>query len=428
MRRRRSAGAASLAAAAALLAACGAGTGAHEQRAQVVAARATPRPPSATPPVTPSASVSGTASPSPSRTAPGRGEGTVTVVAYRGYAEYGGSDSAVNWVGEFERNTGCRVNLRYAQNADELDKLVSGGDYDAVAAPPQVAGRLIAEKKAAALTTSLIPRYQQIPEWLRTQPAITAEGRVYGVPYLWGYYRTFYDDSRSPRPKADALYSGAVPAVLRDGPLSIADAALRLKESKPSLGVKNPFKLTRQQFDAALALLGAHAAGGRSYWTNPVEAVQALSGGEARVVRALPYTGYVARAAGRPVKALDERGPTTGWVDSWMISAQAAAPNCAYRWIDWAVSAKPEQQAAVWNGLAPANPRGCTWDPGDDAAKAARAALAARVCDAYQVDGERPRDVAFAVRPSKDCGGRDGECTDYAEWAAAWQRLVRPTG
>ncbi|MBB4705482.1 extracellular solute-binding protein [Sphaerisporangium siamense] len=424
MRRRRSAGAASLAAAAALLAACGAGTGAQEQRAQVVPARATPRPPSATPSVTPSSS----ASPSPSRTAPGRGEGALTVVAYRGYAEYGGSDSSVNWVGEFERNTGCRVTLRSMQGADDLDKLVSEGGFDVVAAPPQVAGRLIAEKKAAALTTSLIPRYHQIPEWLRTQPAIASGGRVYGVPYLWGYYQTFYDASRSPHPKADALYSGAVPAVLRDGPLSIADAALRLKRSKPSLGVKNPFQLTRQQFDAALALLGEHAAGGRSYWRNPVEAVQALTGGEARVVRALPYTGYVARAAGRPVKALDERGPTTGWVDSWMISAQAAAPNCAYRWIDWTISGKPQQQAAAWNGLAPANPRGCTWDPGDDAAKEARAALAARICDAYHVDGDRPRDVGFAVRPSKDCGGRDGECTDYAEWAVAWQRLVRPTG
>ncbi|RCG32436.1 extracellular solute-binding protein [Sphaerisporangium album] len=411
-------------AAAMLLAGCGAVSSASE-RTGVAPSRTGPTSPapSASPsPATPAPGASAT----PRPTAPGRGEGALTVLAGRGYAEYGASDSAVNWVGEFERGSGCKVNLRYPQpGTDGMDKLVSQGAFDVVSAPPEVAGRLIAERKAAPLTTSLLPYYQQIPEWLRDQRAFTSGGKVYGVPYLWGYHLTLYDAGALSRAPQDAPYSDRGPVMLRDSPMSIADAALVLKKRRPALGVEDPFQLTRQQFDAAVSLLAEKKDAGRSYWTNPVEAVQGFTGGGVRVERALPYTLAVAGGAGRQVKAVDERGTTTGWVDSWMISAQAAAPNCAYRWIDWVSSAKPQQQAAAWNGLAPANPRACSYDPKGTAGQAARAALAARVCDAYGVDDDaRIAKIDFAVRPSKDCGGRDGECTDYADWAAAWQRLV----
>ncbi|MEU9887315.1 extracellular solute-binding protein [Sphaerisporangium sp. NPDC051011] len=406
-----------------LLAGCGAASSASESAlARGGVTSHTPSTPAVSPsPATPTPRASST----PSPTAPGRGEGALTVLAGRGYAEYGASDSAVNWVGEFERGSGCKVNMRYPQpGPDGMDKLVSQGAFDVVSAPPEVAGRLIAEKKAAPLTTSLLPHYQQIPEWLRGQRAITSGGAVYGVPYLWGYYLTLYDAGALSRAPRDAPYTDRGPVMLKDSPMSIADAALALKDRRPSLGVKDPFQLTRQQLDAAVALLGEKKDAGRSYWTIPVEALQGFTGGGVRVERALPYTLAVASRAGWPVKAVDERGPTTGWVDSWMISAQAAAPNCAYRWIDWVGSAKAQQQAAAWSGLAPANPRACSYAPKGGASQAARAAVAARLCDAYGVgDDARIAKIDFAVRPSRDCGG--GECTDYADWAAAWQRLVR---
>ncbi|WP_405140533.1 extracellular solute-binding protein [Sphaerisporangium sp. NBC_01403] len=365
-----------------------------------------------------------TPAPTPSRRALGPGEGAVTVLTLRGYAEYGGSDPAFDWVGPFEDDTGCRVNLRFPQTGDQLDKLLAQTSYDVVSAPPELAGRLIAERKVAPLTTSLVPHYDDIPEWLRSQRSVVDGDKVYGVPYLWGSYVTLYDGATGRPAKGDALYSDPGPIMLRDSPLSIADAALALRKRRPALGVKNPFELTPAQLDAAVALVGGRGHGARTYWKDPIDALQGFAGASVRLGRALPYQLDILRRAGRPLKAVGGE-PTTGWVDSWMLSAQAAAPNCAYRWLDWISSPAAQQQAAAWNGLAPANPSACGYR-GDESRKYSHAERARRVCDAYRVkDKAWIKKISFAVRPARDCGGGHGECTDYAEWAARWQQLVR---
>ncbi|WP_262841752.1 extracellular solute-binding protein [Sphaerisporangium corydalis] len=378
-----------------------------------VAAAPSPTPPAAT--ATPSPSSTPTSTPTPvpksSRGTPGPGEGMLTVLTFRGYAEYGGSDPDVNWVKPFEQSTGCRVNLRFPQSGDQMDKLLAQTAFDVVAAPPEVTGRLIDERKVVPLTTSLISGYDAIPRWLRTQRSVTAGGKVYGVPFLWGSYVTLYDSGGARPAKGDAIYSDRGPVTVRNSPMSIADAALALKGRRPKLGVKDPFELTPAQLDAAMALL-TERQGERVYWREPIEALQGLAGSTVRLGRALPYQLDILRRAGRPVKAVPDE-PTTGWVDSWMVSAQATAPNCAYKWLAWTASAGTQRQAAAWNGLAPANPAAC-------------GGAAARVCAAYRVkDDKWLKKISFAVRPSKDCGGRHGECTDYAEWATRWQQLVR---
>ena len=40
-----------------------------------------------------------------------------------------------------------------------------------------------------------------------------------------------------------------------DNPIQIADAALYLKTTKPSLGITDPYELTQPQFQAAVSLL-----------------------------------------------------------------------------------------------------------------------------------------------------------------------------
>jgi putative spermidine/putrescine transport system substrate-binding protein len=349
------------------------------------------------------------------------------VATYRGYAEYGGSDPQLNWVGNFQTETGCRVNLRFPQTNDQMEKLLAQSSYDVVSAPPDIAGQLISDKKVVPLTTSLVPHYDEIPQWLRSQRAFTAAGQVYGVPYLWGSYETIYYGAKTPPAKGDGIYSDRGPVMLRDSPLSIADAALTLKKQRPGLKIKDPFELTASQLDAAMTLLSPKRGGERSYWKEPLDALQGFAGESVRLGRALPYHLDVLRTAGHPVQALGDE-PTTGWVDSWMLSARAAAPNCAYKWIDWVSSAKVQQQAAVWNGLAPANRGACTWAPKGSAQTPdaeQQTAKAKRICGDYHVsDNARIKKISFAVRPARDCGGRDGECTDYAEWAVRWQELV----
>lgn len=377
------------------------------------AARETPARTVAAPSPSPSTSPTPTPSPSPTPTALGKGEGVVRVLALRGYVEYGGVDPKVNWIMDFERETGCRVRLTYIDRGTRLDRVLADGPYDVVSAPPEAAGRLIAERRVAPLTTALIPHYTEIPRWLRELPAVTAHDRVYGVPYLWAYHQIGYDPARTGRDGAPkdvgALFREPGPVMLRDDPLTIADAALALRgKDRPD----DPFRLTPEQLDAAMALLDGRKGDERTYWRGSLDVVRGFAPGRLRLAQALPYQLGVLARAGRPVRAVTP-ARTTGWADSWMISATAQSPNCAYRWIGHMVSRGVQRQAAEWTGLAPANPKACT-------------GRARRVCADYRVDDPRLAGrIAFAVRPTADCGDGAAGCTDYAEWERRWRELVR---
>ncbi|GGM67903.1 spermidine/putrescine ABC transporter substrate-binding protein [Thermopolyspora flexuosa] len=390
------------------LAACG-----GPQTATTVVAEAAARTRQVAASASPSGTPSPSASPAPTPTALGKGEGTVNVLALRGYVEYGGVDPTVNWIAAFERNTGCRVRLTYAERGERLDQALAEGSYDVVSAPPETAGRLIAEGRAAPLATRLVSHYRDIPKWLRTLPAFTAGDRVYGVPYLWAYHQVGYDRAQLGRDAAPAdigaLFRDRGPVMLRDDPLTIADAALALDGED---GTKDPFRLTRERFDAAVALLEARGEDERAFWRSSTDVVRGFAPGRLRLAQALPYQVGVLARADRPVQGVTPRR-TTGWADAWMITAGAANVNCAYRWLGHVSSADVQREAAAWTGLAPANPKACT-------------GRTRRICDDYRVDdpGLRGR-IVFAVRPTADCGDGTTGCVDHAEWQRRWRELVR---
>ncbi len=43
----------------------------------------------------------------------GEGEGEVNLVAWAGYVEDGSTDPDVDWVTDFEKETGCQVNVKF---------------------------------------------------------------------------------------------------------------------------------------------------------------------------------------------------------------------------------------------------------------------------------------------------------------------------
>jgi putative spermidine/putrescine transport system substrate-binding protein len=374
---------------------------------QTGAAEALPATSGATPsPSAPSSAQSSVQTPVPSGSATpapialtGPGEGSVRVLALNGYAEWGGTDPTVNWVTPFQDETGCKVSLTFYDPGQE-DKPggVSLGTFDAVSATPEIAGRLIDEGKVAPLNTALIKGYSKLSSRLRELPAITKDDQVFGVPYLWGVNEVLYDTTKVGPANAGAIYGDKGPVLLRDSPMSIADAALAL--GGRGTKVKDPFDLTPDQLDAAMKLIGAQQPGKREFWTDPIQVVQALASGSARLAQGTPYHLDVLQSGGKPVEALDRR-PLTAWADSWMVSATAAHPSCAYQWLEWTASAKVQEQASAWTGLAPADPGACTGE-------------AQRVCADYHVGTSQAfKGLYFAVRPA-----------DYAQWAERWTQAV----
>lgn len=334
------------------------------------------------------------------------------VLTFLGYVEYGGADPRVDWLAPFQRESGCVVKLDRVRTSEEMAERFAQGGYDVVSPAPDLAGSLVAGGKVAPLDTALVEDYRQIPKRLRELPGLREDGKVYGIPYLWTTNRVI-SEGNAPRDPL-ALY-GSAPAAIRNTPLSIADAALALRDARPELKIDDPFQLTPAQLDAAMRLLTEGNGPGRVYWDDSLDLVRALSAGRIRTAQALPYHLDLFRRADRPMRVL-EGAPVTGRVDAWMIAAKPASPNCAYRWLNWMSSAGAQRPAAAWTGLAPANPEAC-------------GGRARRMCEVHHVgDKRRLREVLFAARPARDCGTGTGTgCTDYADWAERWKNLLTPS-
>ena len=52
----------------------------------------------------------------------GKTEGQVNLIAWAGYVEDGSNDPKVDWVSDFEKQTGCQVNSKTAASSDEMVK------------------------------------------------------------------------------------------------------------------------------------------------------------------------------------------------------------------------------------------------------------------------------------------------------------------
>lgn len=93
------------------------------------------------------ASISHAQAESSTNTKVGQGEGQLDVIAWPGYIERGESDKNYDWVTGFEKETGCKVNVKTAGTSDEMVSLMNKGGYDLVTASGDASLRLVAGKK-----------------------------------------------------------------------------------------------------------------------------------------------------------------------------------------------------------------------------------------------------------------------------------------
>jgi putative spermidine/putrescine transport system substrate-binding protein len=179
----------------------------------------------------------------------GAGEGQVNVVAWAGYAENGSNDPKVDWVTGFEKQTGCKVNVKVGATSDDMVALMKTGEYDVVSASGDASLRLIYGGDVAPVNTALVPNYSDIFAGLKNQQWNSVDGIAYGIPHGRGanllVYRT---DIVKPAPTswgavfdANSPYKGKITAY--DSPIYIADAALYLMKTQPALGIKYPYSL-----------------------------------------------------------------------------------------------------------------------------------------------------------------------------------------
>jgi len=350
----------------------------------------------------------------------GTPERSVNVLAWPGYVEDGTNDKTVDWVTDFEKSSGCQVNIKTFGTSDEAVQLMRTGQYDAVSASGDATLRLIAAGDVEPVNTALVTSYPDIFDALKNKPWNSVNNVPYGIPHGRGanllMYRT---DKVSPAPDSwsavfdgGSAYKGAVTAY--DSPIYIADAALYLMATKPDLGIKDPYALDAKQLAAAVGLLKAQKANVGEYWSDYLKATQAIKAGSSVVGTTWQVIANLAEAEKAPVASTLPKEGATGWSDTWMVSAKSTHKTCAYLLIDHLVSPKVNAEIAEYFGEAPANRKSCAETAAKDH------------CAVYHADDEAYfSKVHYWNTPIPQCldGRTDVKCTDYAEWTKAWTSI-----
>jgi putative spermidine/putrescine transport system substrate-binding protein len=350
----------------------------------------------------------------------GKGEGQVNIVAWAGYVENGSTDPKVDWVTDFEKSTGCKVNVKNGATSDDMVALMKTGEYDVVSASGDASLRLIYGGDVAPVNTKLIPNYADIFDNLKMQPWNSVDGVAYGIPHGRGAnllaYRT---DIVKPAPTswgavfdANSPYKGKITAY--DSPIYIADAALYLMATQPELGIKYPYALDQKQFDASVALLKEQKPLIGEYWGDYLKHVASLKSGATVLGTTWQVNINLAQGEGTKVEGIKPTEGSTGWSDTWMISSKSKHPNCAYQWMNHIASPAANAAVAEWFGEAPSNAKSCELTADKNHCATFHAAD-----DAYW------KDVYYWNTPTEQCldGRKDAKCVPYAEWVKAWSSL-----
>jgi putative spermidine/putrescine transport system substrate-binding protein len=220
------------------------------------------------------------------------------------------------------------------------------------------------------INIDLIANWKNVDPRLQNGDWHTVNGQHYGTPYQWGpnvlMYNTsvfketpttwgvVFEEQTLPDGKSN---KGRVQAY--DGPIYIADAALYLKSTRPELGIKDPYQLNEEQYQAALELLRKQHALIHRYWHDATVQMSDFKNEGVVASGSWKYQANTLQGEKQPVSSTVPREGATGWADTTMLHAEAKHPNCAYQWMNWSLEPQVQGGVAAWFGSVPSVPAAC---------------------------------------------------------------------
>ncbi len=345
----------------------------------------------------------------------GKGEGHLNLIAWSGYVE-------PEWVTPFQNQTGCMVHQTNPNTSDGFVTLMKdggGGNWDLASSSGDADLRIIYGGDARPVNVNLIPDWKNFFPQFQSPGFNTIAGKHYGVSLQWGPNILMYNPTKIPTaPKSWSViygsqYKGLV--TIPDNPIQIADAALYLEKTQPSLGITDPYELTQPQFDATINLLKQQSANIQKYWTSAAQEINMFKGGDAVIGASWPYQQSQLEAAKAPIASTIPAEGATGWADTWMLAAKAPDPNCAYLWLKYISTPKVQAQQATSYGETPVNKLAC---PIMDQ-------LAKGSCAQYHAnDPSYVKNIALWKTPLATCDDGTNDCVPWATWQSSWTTIT----
>jgi spermidine/putrescine-binding protein len=280
---------------------------------------------------------------------------TLSLLVWEGYAD-------PSFVQGFEATCHCKVSAAYMGSSDEMVAKLRGGaasNYDVISPSSDVATMLTKSGLTAPLDLAKIPNYAEVSPTLTSLPLVKSDGKVYGVPLVWGPNPLLYDTTffaKAPESWGD-LWDPRL-----KGKISVWDDLSTIYMAAQVLGFDKPdpqalYHLSDEQLEQVKQQLIALKPNIRKIWTTGGELTNLFQGHEIVAAMGWPLMTNQLRKINYPIGETIPRENTTGWIDHLMITSASENKELAYAFLNYMISAQVQKQLSDVTGYTPANPQ-----------------------------------------------------------------------
>ncbi|HZC66724.1 MAG TPA: ABC transporter substrate-binding protein [Candidatus Dormibacteraeota bacterium] len=281
-------------------------------------------------------------------------EETLSLLVWEGYAD-------PSFVHAFEQAHHCKVVASYMGSSDELVAKLRGGsaaNYDVISPSSDVAGSIVHAGLAVPLDISQLPAYPQLSARLRDMPLVKQDGKIYGVPFVWGPNPLLYDTSAFPQAPAswNVLWDPAL-----KGKVSAWDDLSSVFMAAQILGYDQPdpsqlYNLSDAQLDAVKKKLLELKPNIRKLWTTGGELTNLFQNHEIVIAMGWPLMTNDLRKLHFPIGETIPKENTTGWIDHLMITTASKNKDLARAFLAYMIEPETQKQVTDVTHYTPANP------------------------------------------------------------------------
>jgi putative spermidine/putrescine transport system substrate-binding protein len=223
-------------------------------------------------------------------------------------------------------------------------------------------------------------------------------------PTSWSvvFEETVLDDGKSNKGRVQAY----------DGAIHVADAANYLMYHQPELGIKSPYELNADQYNAALDLLRQQRKLISRYWHDAFIQMDDFKNEGVVASGSWPFQVNLLAGEDQPIASTIPQEGATGWADTTMMHVDAQNPNCSYMWMEHTLSSNLQSDLSVWFGANPAVPEACTDGRGMQTAEG---------CTINGLDDLEK--IKFWQTPVSNCASQD-LCVPYYRWVSDYIGVI----
>jgi spermidine/putrescine transport system substrate-binding protein len=252
-------------------------------------------------------------------------------------------------IAEFRKETGIQVQVTLSNNEEMISKLrATGGAGFDLAQPSQdrIFGAQQEFRIYKPIDVSKVRLNEFVPALLDTvRKNATVEGKLYGLPYVWGTEGLVYNSKRT----TISDYRDLCRPELR------GRTAVRLK--RPTLMAfalalgKDPFALYGNTkaytalMDEVGKTLSACKANFRFFYDNKDQLLNGMRSGEIWAAMMWDSGGWLLNRENPDIRFINPRSGAIAWMDTFALPARGRNDAAAYAWINFVM--RPEMAARV---------------------------------------------------------------------------------